>query len=110
MGKSHNGKRSAITKFAERKEERPKKPFWMTAETVCDLVVCGECLNPRRVYSKRKLTKTEYTVCKEDYLYSCINKDDVSIQKSHTGNDASVAVLFHPINLGPLVLSLVPLA
>ncbi len=33
------------------------KPFRMTAETACDMVVCGECLKPRCMYSKRKLTK-----------------------------------------------------
>ena len=46
----------------------------MTAETVCDMVVCGECLKPRCMYLKRKLTKVEFNklvVYKEDYLYNC---------------------------------------
>lgn len=43
-------------------KEKPKKPFLMTAETVCDLIVCGECLKPRCVNSIGKLTKNEYAV------------------------------------------------
>ena len=49
------------------------KPFQMTAETLCDLVVCGECLKPRCLYSKRKLTREEFNKLKtyeEEFLYS----------------------------------------
>ncbi len=55
-------------------KEKPTKPFRMTAETVCDVVVCGYCLKPRCVYSKRKLNqseKIEFHRCKEDYMYTC---------------------------------------
>ncbi len=50
------------------------KSFHMTAETVCDVLVCGECLKPRCVYSKRKLTKDEFNklaIYKENFLYCC---------------------------------------
>ncbi len=50
------------------------KSFRMTAETVCDVLVCGECLKPRCVYSKRKLTKDEFNklaIYKENFLYCC---------------------------------------
>ncbi len=46
----------------------------MTAETVCDVLVCGECLKPRCFYSKRKLTKDEFNklaIYKENFLYCC---------------------------------------
>ena len=49
----------------------------MTEEMVCDILICGECLKPRCVYSQRKLTKVEYTelqCCKEEYLYTCDGK------------------------------------
>lgn len=55
-------------------KEKPKKPFRMTAETVCSIMICGECLKPRCFYSSRKLSRSEQIElhqCKEDYLYTC---------------------------------------
>ena len=55
-------------------KEKPKKPFRMTAETVCDYVVCMECLKPRCVYSSKRLTHAQYAQLqcyKEEFLYSC---------------------------------------
>lgn len=50
------------------------KPFRLTAETVCDAVVCTECLKPRCIYGIRKLTPAEFqqvACAKEDTLYVC---------------------------------------
>lgn len=55
-------------------KEKPKKPFRMSAETVCDVLVCGDCLKPRCLYAKRKLSRSEHAEvqrCKEEYFYSC---------------------------------------
>ena len=55
-------------------KEKPKKPFRMTAETVCDYVVCMECLKPRCLYSSKRLAHSQYTQLqcyKEEFLYSC---------------------------------------
>ena len=61
--------------FSHKKtKEKPKKPFRMTAETVCSIIICGECLKPRCFYSARKLSRSEQTElnhCKEEYIYTC---------------------------------------
>ena len=58
----------------KKSKEKSAKPFRMTAETVCDVIVCGECLKPRCVYSKKKLSKNEHSqlqILKQDYFYCC---------------------------------------
>lgn len=55
-------------------KEKPKKTFRMTAETVCSIMICGECLKPRCFDSARKLSRSEQIElhhCKEDYMYTC---------------------------------------
>ena len=56
------------------KENKPTKPFRMTCETVYGVLICGDCLKPRCLYSKRKLIRSEQielTHCKEEYMYTC---------------------------------------
>ena len=50
------------------------KPFCIATETVCDAVVCAECLKPRCIYSIRRLKQDEFQMLgsvKEDILYVC---------------------------------------
>ena len=50
------------------------KPFRIATETVCDAVVCTECLKPRCIYSIRRLKQDEFQMLgsvKEDILYVC---------------------------------------
>ena len=73
-GKTTTEKDRPSLSQAKKSKEKPKRPFRMTAETVCDVLVCGECLKPRCLYSKRKLSRSELAElnhCKEDYVYTC---------------------------------------
>ncbi len=50
------------------------KPFRLCGETVCDALVCAECLKPRCIYGIRRLTPAEFQLLgrvKEDVLYVC---------------------------------------
>ena len=62
-----------FSKKAKEVKEKPEKPFRLTAETVCSIVYCSECLKPRCVYLSRKLTNVEQAELQhhKDYLYSC---------------------------------------
>jgi hypothetical protein len=72
FGKSTTEKdRPSLSGSAKKKSAgKPSKPFRMTSETVCDVLVCGDCLKPRCLYSQRKLIQSEQiqlVQCKEDY-------------------------------------------
>ena len=73
-GKNTSEKDRPSLASSKKGKEKVKILFRISAETVCDILICDVCLKPRCVYSRRRLTKSECTQLqcyKVDHLYNC---------------------------------------